>query len=97
MATNITYIIGAILSMIVGLAILLYGPIVSGYVIDTSTPILSDVNDSDLNATVDTIIDTTWNVYTILAVVFIFIAIGLLLLGLMGGFAPVLAMVNRGF
>lgn len=97
MATNITYIIGAILSMVVGLAILLYGPIVSGYVIDTSTPILSDVNNSDLNDTVDTIIDTTWNVYTILAVVFVFIAIGLLLLGLMGGFAPVLAMVNRGF
>lgn len=97
MSANVTYIIGAILSMVVGLAILLYGPIVSGYVIKTSTPILSDVNDSDLNSTVDTIKANTWTVYNILGVVFIFVAIGLLLLGLMGGFGPVLRMVNQGF
>lgn len=97
MPTNVTYIIGAILSMVVGMALLLYGPIVSGYVIDTAQPILSDVNDADLNETFDDIAQNTWTVYQILGVVFIFIAIGLLLLGLMGGFAPVLAMVNRGF
>lgn len=97
MATNVTYIIGSILAMVVGLSILLYGPIVSGYVIKSSTGILGAVNDSDLNDTVDNIKATTWDVYGILGVVFIFIAIGLLLLGLMGGFAPVLRMVNQGF
>jgi len=113
MATNVTYIIGSILSMIVGMAILLYGPIVSGYVINSASSIQSDIGDTcvnypghncsalgadtSLNDTVDDITANTWTVYQILGVVFIFIAIGLLLLGLMGGFAPVLAMVNRGF
>ena len=113
MPTNITYIIGAILSMVVGMAILLYGPIVSGYVIDSAEDIQSDIGDTcisytghncsalgadtGMNDTIDDITGNTWTVYQILGVVFIFIAIGLLLLGLMGGFAPVLAMVNRGF
>lgn len=97
MAAQVMYIIVSILLLVVGLSILLYGPIVSGYIIQSAIPMQSELNNSELNDTISNIVTTTWQVYTMVGSVFIFIAIGLMLTGLVGGFAPAIQMIRKGF